>query len=459
MDTSEQDMSGQEEQARPLSELQAHLKSSATHCDDIEAGSSRVPLIEQAANGWQDDKPIYRSHFTDDRDLRHSGYQDRPYLIRAATSRRYRRMLLIVVLLLSLSFWRWSWCLRPQLEEDTEHKQGFFAQGDETYDTAKGNHFDGVRMQELDARLLPGGKHDPEGKRRLIFVGDIHGCAHELKKLLKHVDFDEKTDHLIAVGDVVSKGPDNVGVLDELIRLGASSVRGNHEDRLLAMAPSVFSSGSPSLPEGVSSKRSEKDEKLLRQLSKHHLKYLHDMPLMLQIPELPMASKATHKTSSPLSEEILVVHAGLVPAVSLFKQDPYYVMNMRSIRKKTHLPLAEADAKQSSPWHNVWGWYNDRLFRKKSTKDFRILVSSDADSDIDALAFGSWLDVLRLRKKDRWPKPQTVVYGHHSKAGLQLHRWSKGLDTGCVRGGELTALVLDARGEQEIVSVDCKDHR
>ncbi|KAK3691221.1 hypothetical protein LTR37_018809 [Vermiconidia calcicola] len=454
-------MSGREEQARPLSELQEQLESSATHCDDIEAGSPRVHvrLIDQAVNRWQDGKPTFSAHITDDCDLRHRGYEDRPYLVRAAASRRFRRMLLMVVLLLSLSFWLWSWYLRPQLEIGTEHKQGFFTQGNGTYDTTKGHHFDGVRVQELDSRLLPGGKHDPEGKRRLIFVGDVHGCAHELKKLLKHVDFDAKTDHLIAVGDVISKGPDNVGVLDELIRLRASSVRGNHEDRLLATAPVVFENGLTPPTEDISSKGREKDAKLLRQLSKHHLRYLRDMPLILRIPELPLASEATHKTSSALAEEILVVHAGLVPAVSLSRQDPYYVMNMRSIRKKTHLPLAEADARRSSPWHDVWGWYNDRLFRKKSTKDFRILGSSDADFDIDHLAFGSWFDVLGLKKKEHWPKPRTVIYGHHSKAGLQLHRWSKGLDTGCVRGGELTALVLDARGEQEIVSVGCKDYR
>lgn len=356
----------------------------------------------------------------------------------------------------------WISYLRPKWREEWEYRQGFLASANETYEVEQGKDFDGVKIQELDSMLLPGGEGDPNGERRLVFVGDIHGCADELKHLLKKVDFDKEKDHLIAVGDIISKGPKNVEVLDELIRIGASSVRGNHEDRILQLVPPLAELEGPSEVEIDSSRGKAKDVALLKQLSKHHLRYLREMPLMLRIPSLPQATKPTSKDKSPIAEEILVVHAGLVPALPLAKQDPYFVMNMRSIRWKTHLPLVEAKdkLKKSKPWHKIWEWYNDRVFRKKSLKGFVAWndeVAEEVEDEVSRMELSESL--LPSTSQKRWPKPQVVVYGHHSKAGLKISRWSNGLDTGCVKGERLTAMVLDARGRQEIVSVKCKDHR
>ena len=39
-------------------------------------------------------------------------------------------------------------------------------------------------------------------------------------------------------------------------------------------------------------------------------------------------------------------------------------------------------------------------------------------------------------------RPATVVYGHSASRGLDIKRWTKGLDTGCLYGHKLTSLIL-----------------
>jgi hypothetical protein len=42
----------------------------------------------------------------------------------------------------------------------------------------------------------------------------------------------------------------------------------------------------------------------------------------------------------------------------------------------------------------------------------------------------------------RYVGPPHVVFGHNAREDVQLHPWATGIDTGCVYGGRLTAVVL-----------------
>ena len=192
---------------------------------------------------------------------------------------------------------------------------------------------DMIQLVDLPKTLLPQtGKHrDPN---RLIIVGDVHGMKDALVDLLAKVDFNEKHDHLILAGDIISKGPDSPSVVDLAMKLGATAVRGNHEDRIiLAHADMVaehleIDAPDPSedrekkqdaLEEESFSHGDYKDRALVKSLGEKRINWLKECPVILRVGKLGSLG------------EVVVVHAGLAPGVKLEKQDPLMVMNMRTI--------------------------------------------------------------------------------------------------------------------------------
>lgn len=77
---------------------------------------------------------------------------------------------------------------------------------------------------------------------RTIVIGDIHGCYHELKRLLRKLKdsgkYNKKTDKLIFLGDYIDRG-DNSRLVVKLIRKmqknnkNVIALMGNHEDMLI----------------------------------------------------------------------------------------------------------------------------------------------------------------------------------------------------------------------------------
>jgi predicted phosphodiesterase len=211
--------------------------------------------------------------------------------------------------------------------------------------------------------------------RRTIIVGDVHGCVDELYDLLRACDVCS-SDRLILVGDLVAKGPDSRGVIALARERKAESVRGNHDEAVLRVHRARR--------EGRELPRVKAlHQRVADSLSAADWEYLEAMPLFLPVRD----------------QNVLVVHAGVVPDCPLERQEEQHLLNMRSIREDGS---ASARLEEGVRW------------------------------------------------AERYRGPQHVVFGHDAITGLQRHPHATGLDTGCVYGRALTALILP---EHRLVSV------
>ncbi|KAF7556979.1 hypothetical protein G7Z17_g1046 [Cylindrodendrum hubeiense] len=287
-------------------------------------------------------------------------------------------------------------------------------------------------IADLPSNLIPQPRNSPSPPstgpvaRRLVIVGDVHGARRSLEVLLEKLGFDRSDgDHLILVGDLVNKGPDSPGVIDLAIKLGASAIRGNHDNAVLVAAAAIESakiesalaeaaSGNPSLSEKpdedakCETKLPEKPQEdtpdikppststiTAATLSVGQINWLASLPLMIRValPSRPHSSLGN----------LVVVHAGLVPGVPLEQQDPHGIMHMRSLNMSGDaFTPAEEDGEEG--WAAAWDRSQDKLA-------------------------GSGM-------------PTTAVFGHDAKRGLQLRKYSIGLDSACVYGHQLSALPL-----------------
>jgi|SRR5215813_5274678 len=139
---------------------------------------------------------------------------------------------------------------------------------------------------------------------RTIVVGDIHGCYDELVDLLANADF-AASDRLIAVGDLITKGPKNSQVLDRFIADEQfSSVIGNHDLAVLRYW------------RGEQVTLTSWQRKAVEELQRNHnsyQRYLSSLPFCIDL--------STH----------LIVHAGMRPDVPLLKQDHRDLTELRTL--------------------------------------------------------------------------------------------------------------------------------
>ncbi|CAG7916947.1 unnamed protein product [Penicillium olsonii] len=385
------------------------------------------PLIESARNGWQSQARTSHRHSSSP-----SGDTELPkwtQMIQSIVSApRFRRYAFIYLAFIIFGWLGWRIVLSPRLQE----RNSLLSSLDPNSRTGSVGRFgansmpqfnDLIQIQKLNPDLVPtdleGADAESNHKRRLVIVGDVHGCKEELEQLLEKVKFNHKGgDHLIFVGDMINKGPDSIGVVDLARQYSASSVRGNHEDRILLhrreMVRTKSLADSDDAKSSHHSSRELSERALARSLSDEQVRWLENCPVILDLGQVPNMG------------QVVVVHAGLVPEIALEKQDPVSVMTMRTMDLDTHVPSSK---KKGTNWAKMFDKHQSILY-------------SGLESTSD----------------NPRAKTMTVVYGHDAHSSLSIRTFTKGLDSGCVKGGKLTALVIEDGGKQNIVQVSCRGY-
>ena len=233
-------------------------------------------------------------------------------------------------------------------------------------------------------------------QKRRVFIGDIQGCREELEALLEAVSFDPSADELHPVGDLVNRGPDSAGTLRLLQSLDAGGVLGNHDLHLLAA--------------------SEGRREPSRRDTFHDVLEAEDRDSLLKwLAQRPFARGWN---------DILCVHAGLDPTWP----DP-----------------AEDHLRDLDPYEpDLRAAFVTRV--RYCAKDGR---RPDKDDPPPDAPFQPWFVFLPLREEET----RTLVFGHWSSRGLVERPKLRGLDTGCVWGGALTAWIAE---EDRLVSVQAR---
>ncbi|KAF5003616.1 hypothetical protein FDECE_9849 [Fusarium decemcellulare] len=344
--------------------------------------------------------------------------------------------------------------------------------------------YDGIDLvRNLPTEYVP----TKDNGRRLVVVGDIHGMLDPFEKLLKKLGFDRDHDHVVAVGDMINKGPKSAEVVDRLMELKASAVRGNHEDRIILAwtALNAQQGVAAYLNTEDSAKKRGEDEvlKTARSLNSAQMTWLKSLPVILSAE--PMA--------------LFIVHAGLVPGVSTHQQDPWAVMNMRTLRfpreefriKEIEKKRKQAEKKKKQEQEKLQQKFQPRSEGSSSEGEDSESESHAHVARAEAASAGSaaasteqlavqgpnpdrdiwipinghegerWTDIWNSeQKKLHASDRRSVIYGHDAKMGYQEDSYTFGLDSGCVKGNALTALVIqadeDGGWKHSTIQVMCK---
>lgn len=224
---------------------------------------------------------------------------------------------------------------------------------------------------------------------RIILIGDPHGCLDELKTLIKEVKITNK-DRLIFLGDLVDRGPDSLGTI-RYVRdiLKAECVLGNHEEKWIRFhGHELKKLKNPTYRNPM--KFSDEKRAELSQLEQTDWEWLGKLPTFIRF---RMGFK-----------DFIATHAGVPTDQPIEKQYYKTLVRVRYVNSSGSFvssPRGIDPPEGSVPWHEMWDKYGT----------------------------------------------ETVIFGHNVVKEPLYTKKTIGIDTGCVFGGKLTALIIENMGQ------------
>jgi diadenosine tetraphosphatase ApaH/serine/threonine PP2A family protein phosphatase len=246
--------------------------------------------------------------------------------------------------------------------------------------------------------ILPPIENDSTERSGILVIGDVHGCYDEMMLLYEKAVRENDGilfHYVILVGDICNKGPQSMAVIRHVRENHPRwiSIRGNHENSVLQAALQLPDAA---LLQGKYNWLVMGDEKSIGGIPLHFsdddLVWMANLPYTIRIPGDVLGS----------SYDTIVVHAGLIPGLSLEQMDIQTFVVLRDLPscRENHTTQQFPTQEQvvpTVPWASLW------------------------------------------------KSPEQIIFGHDAKRGLQEYEYATGIDTGCVYGKKLTGMILPQR--------------
>jgi bis(5'-nucleosyl)-tetraphosphatase (symmetrical) len=264
-------------------------------------------------------------------------------------------------------------------------------------------------------------------------IGDVQGCYGQLQHLLDVIRFNERNDQLWFAGDLVNRGPDSLATLRFIKGLGnaAVTVLGNHDLHLLAAACA---------PVGANTKKAL-DQVLTAPDRDELIDWLRHRPLLHH------------------DDNYCLVHAGISPQWDL-GQAKLLAQEVETALQGSHSAIVLKTMYGNKP--DLWSDDLSGMARLRFIiNTFTRMRYCDKNGRLDLHNNGApgsqprhlvpWFQAPKRKKLGI-----KIIFGHWSALGYYEGEDCYGIDTGCLWGGQLTAIKLGNNGHQiERFSMEC----